>query len=105
MAKPSFPVNKKSASKLQDAQENLQKRIMTHNERRMLIVEWFEWSKVALRYVAIILFALYTLKTIFCDNKIDKIINAITNIDAWQTQIIYGVVLISYFVSKIFWKK
>lgn len=102
-----FSVNKKSQQTLSKAQENLQTRLMMHQERRLLIEECRGWSIVVFRYILILTFVLWSIKIIFFDDKMEKIIIAFTTIQdgAWQTQCIYGFVIAIYFISRIFYKK
>lgn len=98
--------NVKSTSNFTTAQENLHIRNCVHNERLLFIIEWYEWLKVIFRFSKIAVFLIASLHFIFRKSKVDKFIEALTstNQNAWQLQIIYGFVIIFYFISKIFKK-
>ena len=105
-----FPIDNKLQSKRTSEKmhtpDSLSSRTIQHQKRLMLATEWSEWLKITFRIILIIFFIGISFKTIFYDDKIEKIITAFTTLegDVWRTQAMYAIVIISYFVSKIFRK-
>ena len=89
-----------------EANLSVNKRLLQHETRKMEIAEWLGWSKVASYYLAIILSVLSSLKIIFCTDIIDNIIKAFTETSllSWRSQLIYALVIITYFICGVFKK-